>query len=261
MSIADRLIHATRLLRRDVSRLRFGSPVTHVYDPLDYAMRPHHVYLRRFADAPKRVVLLGMNPGPFGMAQTGVPFGEVAMVRDWLGIAAPVRRPHPEHPKRPVQGFQCTRSEVSGARLWGAIAERYGQPECFFADHFVANYCPLVFMEQSGRNVTPDKLPADEREPLFVACDRFLRRLAALLEPEWIIGVGAFAARRAEATLAGTGIRCGQILHPSPANPRANRDWAGEVEAQLLNLGVCDHRRADRQKDAEGPRSRPRSTS
>ena len=36
----------------------------------------------------KRVVFLGMNPGPFGMAQVGVPFGEVAAVRDWLRIDA-----------------------------------------------------------------------------------------------------------------------------------------------------------------------------
>jgi len=239
MSIADRLIAAARTLRRDVARLRFGPPVTHVYDPLDYAKRPHYAYLRRYADAPRRVILLGMNPGPFGMAQTGVPFGEVTMVRDWLGIEAPVARPAHEHPKRPVQGFACARSEVSGARLWGAIAKRYGTPERFFAGHFVANYCPLLFMEASGRNVTPDKLPAGERAPLFAACDRHLRRLVTLLEPEWLIGIGGFAAGRAEQVLAGTRIRLGQILHPSPANPRANRDWAREVSGQLHEMGVC----------------------
>lgn len=239
MSISDRLIEATRRLRAEVAPLRFTRPVTHVYNPLEYAIRPHHAFLRRYGDATRRVVFLGMNPGPFGMAQTGVPFGEVSWVRDWLGIEAPVGRPADENPRRPIEGFACPRSEVSGARVWGTIASRFGAPERFFRDHFVANYCPLVFMEQSGRNVTPDKLPGAERDALFEACDRFVTRLARILEPEWVIGIGAFAAKRAELSLAGSGIRFGQILHPSPANPRANRDWAGEVASQLAALGLC----------------------
>jgi single-strand selective monofunctional uracil DNA glycosylase len=186
------------------------------------------------------VIYLGMNPGPFGMAQTGVPFGEVSIVRDWLGIEGPVRRPPRENPKRPVQGFSCTRSEVSGARLWGAISDHYGEPERFFRTQFIANYCPLVFMESSGRNVTPDKLPAAEREPLFAACDGFLRKLVDILEPEWLVGVGAFAARQAALALEGRDLRVGQILHPSPANPRANRDWIGEVRRQLGDMGLCE---------------------
>jgi single-strand selective monofunctional uracil DNA glycosylase len=233
------LIEATRRLRGELAPLRFTGSVTHVYNPLEYAMRPHHEYLRRFGDTTRRVVFLGMNPGPFGMAQTGVPFGEVSWVRDWLDIEAPVGRPPVEHPRRPVEGFACARSEVSGTRVWATIAGRFGRPERFFRDHFIANYCPLVFMEASGRNVTPDKLPAGERDALFAVCDRFIANLARILEPEWVIGIGAFATRRAEESLAGSGVRFGQILHPSPANPKANRDWAGEVTRQLEAIGLC----------------------
>lgn len=239
MTTANRLIEATRQLRHRVAALNFGGAVSHVYNPIDYAMRPHHIYLRRYGQGRKRVILLGMNPGPFGMAQTGVPFGEVSRVRDWLGIEAAVKRPQRENPARPVEGFSCRRSEVSGARLWGAIAEHYENPQHFFREHFVANYCPLVFMETSGRNVTPDKLPRHEREPLFAACDLFLLRLIRILEPEWVIGVGRFAALRAQEVLAGRGPRIGRILHPSPANPKANRDWQGEAKRQLQELGVC----------------------
>ena len=131
-----------------MAALHFGAPVTHVYNPLDYAGRTHRLFLRRFADSPKRVVFLGMNPGPFGMAQTGVPFGDVEMTRGWLGIEGAVEKPAREHPKRPVLGFDCPRGEVSGTRLWRAVAETFGRPERFFARHFVANYCPLVFMEE-----------------------------------------------------------------------------------------------------------------
>ncbi|MEE3330230.1 MAG: uracil-DNA glycosylase family protein [Myxococcota bacterium] len=242
MSHADRVIRAARDLRTAVDALAFAAPVTHVYNPLGYAWRGQRAYLKRFSNSKKRVVFLGMNPGPFGMSQTGVPFGEVALVRDFVGIEERIDPPPNEHPKRPVQGFACTRSEVSGSRLWGAIQSHWKTPERFFAKHFIANYCPLVFMEESGRNRTPDKLPATERAPLYAACDRHLERVVSILEPEWVIGIGAFAAKRASEVL-GDRVQIGTILHPSPANPRANRNWEGEVRTQLRDLGLCGTRR------------------
>ena len=234
--IAAELLAAARALRRELARLRFGPPVSHVYDPLDYARRGYEAYVKSFGAGRKRVLFLGMNPGPFGMAQTGVPFGDVPMVRDWLGIEVAIGRPAHEHPKRPVRGFACTRSEVSGTRLWGAFAERFGAPERFFAEHFVANYCPLAFIEKSGRNRTPDKLPERERAPLLDACDAHLRRVARALAPEWVIGIGGFAEARARAALPDA--RVGRIAHPSPANPRAARDWAGLARSELVRQRV-----------------------
>jgi len=239
MGLADRILADERRLCRELARLRFAPPVAWVYNPLQYAHRPHALYLRRYAGTPRRVIYLGMNPGPFGMAQTGVPFGEVAAVRDWLGIQAPVSGPERAHPRRPIQGFACPRSEVSGARLWGAVADHYGTPARFFRGHFVANYCPLLFLEDSGRNRTPDKLPAAERRPLFEACDRHLLCLVEWMEPRWVVGVGRFAEERARQALVGTGVRVGGVLHPSPASPAANRGWARQAAARLRELGVC----------------------
>ena len=181
-----------------------------------------------------------MNPGPFGMAQTGVPFGEVGIVRDWLRINCVVGKPGGEHPRRPVNGLDCARSEVSGRRLWGLFAERFGTPEQFFGEHLVLNYCPLAFMEASGCNRTPDKLPASERAALFAACDRHLYAAITHLGPEWVIGVGDFAAKRAEEVLGNARVQVGRILHPSPANPAANREWAKVVQQQLKVLGVWE---------------------
>jgi single-strand selective monofunctional uracil DNA glycosylase len=233
------LIAAARELSRQVDRLEFAAPVTHVYNPLAYVWPAHEEYLRRFGARPKRVIFLGMNPGPFGMVQTGIPFGEIAAVRDWLKITPPVGRPKVEHPKRPVQGFDCRRSEVSGRRLWKLFSSRFGSPDKFFADHFVANYCPLAFCELSGKNVTPDKLSRHEREQLSKACDEHLRRMVKILQPEWLIGVGAFARERGEVAAEGTSIRVGQILHPSPASPKANRqDWGLTATGELVAQGV-----------------------
>ena len=233
------LVSASESLARSVGRLRFGPPVTHVYNPLVYARAPWQAYLERFGAAPREVLLLGMNPGPFGMSQTGVPFGEVSLVRDWLGIEAPVRRPRREHPRRPIEGFACARSEVSGARLWGWARERFGTPERFFARFFVWNYCPLVFLEESGRNRTPDKLPRAEREALYGPCDRALLRCVEILSPRHVVGIGRFAEERARRALAGVDVDLGAIPHPSPASPAANRGWAPQAEAALGKLGVA----------------------
>jgi single-strand selective monofunctional uracil DNA glycosylase len=196
------------------------------------------MYLRRYGNGRKRVLFLGMNPGPFGMAQTGVPFGEIAAVRGWLGIHARIDHSRHEHPKRPVLGFDCSRSEVSGQRLWGLFAKRFGSAEKFFQEHMVINYCPLAFCETSGRNRTPDKLRANERTALFAACDDHLREIVRILEPEWLIGVGDFARKRAREAIGDPLPRVGQILHPSPACPASNNDWASTVTGQLRNLSV-----------------------
>jgi single-strand selective monofunctional uracil DNA glycosylase len=241
MPAAAALLAAAETLCDDLAHLRFAAPVSLVYNPLVYARAMHAAYIRRFARGGIDALFLGMNPGPYGMTQTGVPFGEIAAVRDWMKLREPIGKPPREHPKRPVEGLACTRSEVSGRRLWGLFQERFGTPAAFFARHYVANYCPLVFMAASGANLTPDKLPPTERKRLESACDAHLVAVVRALEPRWLVGVGAFAQKRGELALAAagiTGVRVGTILHPSPASPAANRDWAGQATKQLTALGI-----------------------
>lgn len=232
------LIKSARTLIEKMGKLRFSEPTAFVYNPLDYAWGIHEKYLKLAGQGKKKVIFLGMNPGPFGMAQTGVPFGEIPAVRDWMGLRGEVQKPNPEHPKRPVEGLACTKSEVSGRRLWGLFAERFPKAKDFFKDHFVANYCPLVFMEESGKNRTPDKLPSMEKKPLEEICDQHLRELVEIIEPEWVIGVGGFAEKRAEEALTGMQVEIGKVLHPSPASPAANRGWAEAAEKQLKEQGI-----------------------
>jgi single-strand selective monofunctional uracil DNA glycosylase len=236
----SKLIASTRRLLSDLAGLQFGDPVACVYNPLEYAWRAHEAYLSRYGSGKKRVLFLGMNPGPFGMAQTGVPFGEVEAVRDWLGICEDVEKPLKEHPKRPIEGFACKRSEVSGRRLWGLFTERFGKADSFFKEHFVMNYCPLVWMSATGANLTPDKLPASEMQPVEQACLKHLAEVIELLDPSYLIGVGGFAEDR----LTRAAVACeskamvGRVLHPSPASPAANRGWAEAATRQLKEQGV-----------------------
>jgi single-strand selective monofunctional uracil DNA glycosylase len=232
------LVKIARELGAAVGALEFGPPVTHVYNPLDYAWKAHEQYLDKYGAGPKEVVLLGMNPGPWGMVQTGVPFGEVSLARDWLAIDARVERPEIEHPKRPVEGFACARSEVSGRRVWGWARDRFRTPDAFCSRFFIANYCPLAFLEETGRNRTPDRLPLAERKPLLELCDRALAETIAALEPRLVVGFGRFATKRAEEALAGLEVPIGTVLHPSPASPAANRGWVERAEQQLEELGI-----------------------
>lgn len=238
MSYSTSMIESAKKLRDRVNALTFTHPITHVYNPLTYAWDAHELYLKKYANSKKSIIFLGMNPGPWGMAQIGVPFGEISLIQNWLNISAPIAQPSHEHPKRPIQGFNCTRSEVSGKRLWGLFKERFINPDLFFQNHFVANYCPLVFMEASGANRTPDKLPHSEALPLYQFCDDHLREIVDILCPTWVIGVGAFAESRARHALHGKNIQIGHILHPSPASPAANKNWAEKATQQLINLSI-----------------------
>jgi single-strand selective monofunctional uracil DNA glycosylase len=235
------LLHADEVLCQELARLRFAPPVHTVYNPLEYAGAMHRRYVETFAHVDVEVLFLGMNPGPFGMTQTGIPFGEIIAVREWMKLDAAIGKPAIEHPRRPIEGLACTKSEVSGRRLWGLFKHRFGTPAAFFAKHYVANYCPLVFMEESGANRTPDKLPAAEARALQTACDAHLITLIKTLRPKWLIGVGVFAKKQAEEAVAEariTTVKVGTILHPSPANPGANRDWGNQATKQLIELGI-----------------------
>jgi len=222
----------------DLTGLTFGPPVTHVYNPLVYARPAWDLYCNMYGLRRREVLLLGMNPGPFGMAQCGIPFGEISHVRNWLGIEADIGRPALEHPKRPVLGFDCVRTEISGQRLWGWAKTTFGTAEAFFERFFIANYSPLVFMEESGRNRIPEKLPKTERAPMNTACDRALRRTVEYLEPEFVIGIGKFAEKKIREVVGDLDVVIGGVPHPSPASPLANRGWAPLMSTGLEEIGV-----------------------
>jgi len=232
------LFKTTDDLLEALAPLEFSHPVTHIYNPLTYARSAYDEYLKRYGGKPKEVLLLGMNPGPWGMVQTGIPFGEISAVRDWMGIQPHHGVPETFHPKRPVEGFLCKRREVSGTRLWGWAESRFGTPENFFSRFFVANYCPLMFLEEGGRNRTPNQIPVAERKSLLAPCDQALRETVLYFQPRHVVGIGAFAADRAKAALGGLEVTVGRITHPSPANPKANKGWEDCILKEFTQMGI-----------------------
>ncbi len=244
MNRAEALLRETEFFVRQVAPLHFSGTIAAVYNPLVYAIEPYSFYIKKYATTKKRVLFLGMNPGPWGMAQTGIPFGEITHVKNWLGITGHIGHPEKEHPRRPITGWECNRSEVSGKRLWELMKERFITPENFFKDHFIANYCPLVFMGETGKNITPDKLRKKERDLLFEYCDNHLQKTIDIFEPEYLIGIGKFAEKKLihltkERNPAETYQPVvASIIHPSPANPQAHNNWKGKVTEKLIKLGV-----------------------
>ncbi len=234
----DTLLQLSADLRDDVNGLILPEYITHIYNPLDYAWDPHSIYLNKYGNSPKKVLLLGMNPGPFGMAQTGIPFGDVVKVQDWMGINGIVNKPLIEHPKRIIDGFSCKRREGSGKRLWGWAEEEFITAEKFFETFFVINYCPLIFFDINGANITPDKLPKTIQIKLHEICDKAIEKTISLLSPKFTIGIGNYAAARLKEIKKDSAIIVDSIIHPSPANPLANRGWAEQVNRKFYDLGI-----------------------
>lgn len=247
-SIVEQYLMAEATAVAALDALQFTDPpIAYVYNPLVYAKELHERFVRTYLDdRQKSLLFVGMNPGPFGMAQTGVPFGHAPMVRDFLKITGEVSKPPREHPKRPVLGMSCERSEVSGERFWGLIRDvTDGRPERFFANCFVHNYCPLVFLSQSGKNVTPADLRKNQPiEALNAICDQLLLRTVQILRSTRIVCVGNFALERTRKVLKplGAEVTIDSIIHPSPANPTSNRPpgWKHIATEQLKSLGVYD---------------------
>lgn len=277
--IAGQLLLIEGGMSAKLGAMEFGAPITHIYNPLHYASQTHSHFVGCYGNGTKKILFVGMNPGPFGMAQNGVAFGDTQMVKEWLKISGEVKKPAAEHPSRVIQGLACSRSEVSGSRFWGFFRDLCKTPEAFFSNCYVHNYCPLCFMTKTGKNVTPPSLKVAEKSQLQAICDGALLEVIRLLEVEWVVGVGKYVADRAKAALKENCTRlcgskepkkpatcCGKrvgggvetftlhsgggggervvcvcsIMHPSPINPAANKGWAQLVQSQLSELGLLD---------------------
>ena len=240
--IVERMIEASSKLRDDVEKfadslVKEGS-VDAVYNPLAYAWEPHRAYLELASRGGAKTLLLGMNPGPHGMGQMGIPFAATSVVRDLLKITdLEVVQPRTPHPKRPISGLDWPKEEVSGTRLWGLLANEYGSAESIFKSVFLLNHCPLMlFSGERAANITPDKITGPTTKALLERCDDHLREVVDIMQIERVIGVGRYSEKRALNALSGIDISVTTCWHPSPASPLANRNKGEDWKKNVRNV-------------------------
>ena len=253
MSVEQQLVDAARLLSAKcdqvIAKIEKTTIVAHATNPLDYAWPHHEQYLRKWGGLGATTLLLGMNPGPWGMAQSGVPFGSTEISKNKLQITPQqLKTPLNAHPKRPIIGLELERQEISGQRLWSLMFDYYGDCQDIFANIFVVNHCPLLLLGESGKNLTPDNLPVDVMKPILEACDEHLLSVIDILGIKRVVGIGKYAEKRARMALnagksghgispSGRDIAITSCWHPSPASPLANRnngdDWRENVISVL----------------------------
>ena len=240
--IVERMIEASSKLRDDVEKFADSlvkeDSVDAVYNPLAYAWEPHRAYLELASGGGAKTLLLGMNPGPHGMGQMGIPFAATSVVRELLKITnLEVGQPRKPHPKRPISGLDWPKEEVSGTRLWGLLANEYGSAESIFKSVFLLNHCPLMlFSGERATNITPDKITGPTTKALLERCDEHLREVVDIMQIERVIGVGRYSEKRALNALSGIDISVTTCWHPSPASPLANRNKGEDWKKNVRNV-------------------------
>ena len=73
IDLAEQLMAIEEKLADDLMKLTYEFPVEYVYNPIKHAKDLHYNFLKRYyTEGPKPILFLGMNPGPWGMVQTGI---------------------------------------------------------------------------------------------------------------------------------------------------------------------------------------------
>lgn len=238
------VLKITTRLRDRASKICFEHKVGWYYNPLDYAWPVHRAYKESLCNPSGRALLVGMNPGPWGMGQTGVPFGDPQIVGDWMGLGKDfvIKKPASERDSRPVNGFDSERREGSGQRLYGFLKECFGNLKNFFEANFVISYCPLLMFTPEAKNLTPPNLLKKEKKKIYSICDPYLKDMINIYSPEVLVGIGKFATERLREVSPSDGDDIFRIPHPSPANPEATRNggsyWRSRVKKVLTEANL-----------------------
>jgi Uracil DNA glycosylase superfamily. len=205
-----------------------------------YAIDPFLEYLEKAERGSVRTLYLGMNPGPYGMYRTGIPFCDFVTKREFLKITASVDETFIDVDAVRGEKPDEKRREVSGMRLWGLFESVYHSPERFFSSSLVLSYSPLIFFRSEGRraNIALSDVKSLDRKRIEKVSDEFLKRYIKELKCDTLVGIGDYAHRAL--VRCSDGERLLKIAHPSPANPAANGDWAGRTYCYLKSEGVME---------------------
>uniref|UniRef100_A0A1A9WNN6 Uracil-DNA glycosylase-like domain-containing protein n=1 Tax=Glossina brevipalpis TaxID=37001 RepID=A0A1A9WNN6_9MUSC len=221
------------------------APIQYIYNPVEYAKDVHCEYLKKYLNGCKKVLFVGMNPGANGMGQTGVPFGNITSVRDMMQLSGLVDQPDEIHPKRPVNGLQHTTEEPSGKRLWPLLEKLAdGSLDNFFKQCFVYNFCPLIYYDKHGKNITPNELKGAYRQEILNVCLETLESLIRLLDCEIVVAIGDYVFQCLKKSEYCQSKRIMKLAHPSP-RAVGNQNWPEKAEKWFHNENLLPHIRGE----------------
>ncbi|KAI8124664.1 hypothetical protein FF38_10666 [Lucilia cuprina] len=220
--------------------------ISYIYNPVEYAADLHQAYLKKYLKGGKKVLFIGLNPGPNGMGQTGIPFGNITTVRDKMGLNGTVNQPPNIHPKRPVNGLATTIEEPSGKRLWTKFQELSdGSLDIFFEQCFVYNFCPLLFYNSKGDYISPQKLKAPYNRQISNACLHTIEQILELIQPEVIVAIGRYAYDNLKAVKYCIEKRLLYLRHPSPR--ACTKNWSKIADEFFKNENLLKYFRITEQ--------------
>ena len=186
------IIELYKSLNIELDELKFFPPCFYVYNPLSYCFESFKIYFEYLNTEEEINLFFGINPGPFGMAQTGIPFGDKETVKNYLKIEPKIDidKIPKQHPKKQILGLEVKRVEKSGRIFWGVIKEFYPEKYDFFKSNFVLNFCPLCFLDEQGRNITPKVLRKEDQIALYKILEIFMLKLFKLIKIKKLIAIG-----------------------------------------------------------------------
>jgi len=216
-TVADQILAASdRLSERLAALPPVGDLVA--LDPTRYCRSAWAAYLQMAARL-GCVLVVGMNPGPHGMAQTGVPFTDPWIV-DELDLQAPRADVPPadipavgswRHRSHRARGVLGSKREESAKRLWpllreicapyaavGPSADKIAEATRRVCNEvLLVNALPICWLDPAGKNVSAEQVekraPAQVREGLRDLVNEWLQAVADILRPAAVIGVGRWA--------------------------------------------------------------------
>ena len=132
-----------------------------VWNPGSYGAPWHRVFREIYPLRERPILMFGLNPGPYGMGQTGIPFTDVRRLRQCLPKMALTLRERGREPRVPglaprsLRRFFTREFESSAVRVYRFLELGWGSAEKGWRSVGVANSCPLLFLDPEGRNQTP----------------------------------------------------------------------------------------------------------
>jgi len=169
-----------------------------VWNPALYALDIYQEYLTKFPPEPGAILALGLNPGPYGMAQTGIPFTDCRTASGALGMEMTIPGKAPDDlisRLKKANGKWRGTYERSSLGMYRFLILAWGDIKTAYRNWFVGNPCPLLFLDPERWNVTPADPRLRRMKEVGELRQRAVIGFSEILNPRGIVCFGKDVAK------------------------------------------------------------------